>query len=78
VEAKAAVAHRSADQRYRRTQSVLTRRPPHPARLTGALKQKLPTSTWLKGKQSMTCEPLPEEDDVEMTGDRGRLRGAIS
>ena len=34
--AKAAVAHRSADQHHRRrTQSVLTRRPPHPARLTG-------------------------------------------
>ena len=35
VEAKAAVAHRSAHQRHHRTQSVLRRRPPHPARLTG-------------------------------------------
>ena len=48
--AKTAVAHRSADQHHlHRTQSVLTRRPPHPARLTGALKQKLPTLIWLKG-----------------------------
>jgi hypothetical protein len=52
--AKAAVAHRSEDQHHRRqTQSVLTRRPPHPARLTGALKQKLPTLIWLKGQQWM-------------------------
>ena len=28
---------------------MLTRRPPHPARLTGALKQKLPTLISLKG-----------------------------
>ena len=35
MEAKAAVAHRSAHQRHHRTQSVLRRRPPHPARLTG-------------------------------------------
>ncbi len=41
VETKVAVAHRSADKRHRRrTQSVLTRRPPHPARPTGAIKQK--------------------------------------
>ena len=45
-------------QRHRRTQSVLKRRPPHPARLTGARKQKLPTLTWYKGKQSMSCEQL--------------------
>ena len=35
VETKSAVAHRSAHQRHHRTQSVLRRRPPHPARLTG-------------------------------------------
>jgi hypothetical protein len=35
VEAKAAVAHRSAHQCHHRTQSVIRRRPPHPARLTG-------------------------------------------
>ena len=29
------VTHRSAHQRHHRTQSVLRRRPPHPARLTG-------------------------------------------
>ncbi len=40
---------------------MLTRRPPHPARLTGALKQKLPTLTWFcqcmkRTKQSTTCD----------------------
>ena len=54
VEVKAELAHRSADHHHRRrTQSVLTKRPPHPARLTGVLKQKLPTLIWLKGQQWM-------------------------
>jgi hypothetical protein len=37
VEAKEAVTHRSAHHRHRRTQSVLTKSPTHPARFTGAL-----------------------------------------
>ncbi len=54
---KEAVADRSEDQHHRlRTQSVLTRRPPHPVRLTGALKQKLPVLIWLKGQQWMLWE----------------------
>ena len=48
-------------QYHRRTQSLLTRRPPHPAGLTGVLKQKLPTLTWLcqcmkRTKQSTACD----------------------
>ncbi len=51
---KETVADRSEDQHHRlRTQSVITRRPPHPVRLTGALKQKLPVLIWFKGQQWM-------------------------
>ncbi len=42
VEVDAVVAHRSVHQRHR----------------TGSLKQKLPTLTWFKGKQSMSCESM--------------------
>ena len=61
VEVKETVYHRSVHQHHHRTQSVQTRRPLHPARLTGALKQKLPTLTWLcqcmkRTKQSTVCD----------------------
>ncbi len=56
VEAKAAVVHRSAHHRHRRTQSVLKRSPPHPSRLTGALKQKLPVDPSLA--QGKTVDAL--------------------
>ncbi len=57
-EVKEAVAHRNTGQHHHhRTQSVLTRRPPHPARLTGVLKQRLPTLILLKGQKWMLWEP---------------------
>jgi hypothetical protein len=78
-EIKATVAHRSADQRHRRrTQSVLTRRPPHPARLTGALKQKLPTLIWLKGKQKfwyVWAAWVAENADNVAGGEKNQVRG---
>ena len=57
-EVKEAVAHRNAGQHHhRRTQSVLTRRPPNPTRLTGVLKQRLPTLILLKGQKWILWEP---------------------
>ncbi len=48
----------SVDHRHRRrTQSVLTRRPPHPERPTGVIKQKLSTLIWHRSKQYMLSEP---------------------
>ena len=66
--AKETVTHRSADQHHRhRTQSVLTRRPPHPARLTGAPKQKwvakceLNTWEWQNSKVASATLNIPYE-----------------
>ncbi len=42
---------------WARTQSVITRRPPHPATSDRRLKQKLPTLIWLKGQKWMLWEP---------------------
>ena len=64
MEVKESVGHTNTHQCHRRTPSVL-RRSPHPARLTGALKQKRPNLNLTQGKAVDVLRTVTSYFDTE-------------